>query len=71
MNIDELSYEQAYGRLAEIVAALEQGEQNLEDALDLYSEGQALAQRCADLLEKAELRVRQLVGDELVELPTE
>lgn len=71
MNIDELSYEQAFGRLEEIVAALEQGEQHLEEALELYAQGQALARRCADLLEKAELRVRQLVGDELVELTAE
>lgn len=71
MNPEELSYEEAYRRLEEIVAALEQGEQTLEEALDLYSEGQALARRCANLLEKAELRVQQLVGDELVELTAE
>lgn len=69
MEIDKMSYEQAYGRLEEIVTALEQGEQNLEEALALYTQGQALARRCAELLENAELRVRQLVGDELLDLP--
>jgi exodeoxyribonuclease VII small subunit len=56
----EKSYEQAYAELQEIVAKLEGGDLPLEEALGLYERGQALAKTCAGLLEKAELRIRQL-----------
>ena len=58
-----LSYEEALAELEEIVAALE-GEQNqLEEAIKLFERGQALALRCGVLLEAAELKVKQVVGD--------
>jgi exodeoxyribonuclease VII small subunit len=56
----EPSYEKAYAELQEIVTKLESGEIPLEDALALYARGQALAKTCAGLLEKAELRIREL-----------
>jgi exodeoxyribonuclease VII small subunit len=58
--VDELTYEEAYREIEGIVAALESEEQTLDDALALYARGQALAQRCAGLLDTAEMRVRQL-----------
>ena len=66
--IEELSYEQALAELDEIVAALEGDEHTLEESIALYERGQLLTQRCADLLDKAELRVRKLSGDEIVDL---
>jgi exodeoxyribonuclease VII small subunit len=60
---EELSYEEALAELEEIVSALE-GEQNqLEEAIKLFERGQALAMRCGVLLEAAELKVKQVVGD--------
>jgi exodeoxyribonuclease VII small subunit len=56
----EPSYEKAYAELQEIVAKLESGEIPLEEALALYERGQALAKTCAGLLDKAELRIREL-----------
>lgn len=61
---DKLAYEQAYSELEEIVGRLEEGDLPLEEALGLFERGQALAARCADLLENAELKLRQLVPDE-------
>jgi exodeoxyribonuclease VII small subunit len=58
--IQSLSYERAFAALEEIVAALESDSRTLEEALALYELGQALAERCASLLDQAELRVRQL-----------
>ena len=55
-----LAFEEALGRLDEAVAALESGNLPLEDALDLYEEGMRMAQRCQELLDRAELRVRRL-----------
>ncbi|GAB4533690.1 MAG: hypothetical protein Fur0018_23220 [Anaerolineales bacterium] len=57
---DQLSYEQALAELEEIVAALEGDEHALEDVLNLFERGQALAKRCASLLEQAELKITQL-----------
>lgn len=55
-----LAFEEALGRLDEAVTALETGNLPLEDALDLYEEGMRMAQRCQELLDSAELRVRRL-----------
>ena len=61
--VEELSYEEALTELEEIVTQLE-GEQNsLEEAIRLFERGQALASRCGVLLEAAELKVKQVVGD--------
>ena len=65
--MDNLTYEQAFMELETTVAVLESGDHSLEDSLSLFERGQALASHCADLLDKAELRVLQLSGDELVE----
>lgn len=58
--IDELSYEQAFSELEQIVTRLESETLNLEESLALYERGQLLSARCASLLETAELRVQQL-----------
>jgi exodeoxyribonuclease VII small subunit len=65
--VEQLSYEQAFSQLDEIVAALEGDELSLETAMRLYERGQNLIRRCSELLEAADLRVRQLSGEELVD----
>jgi exodeoxyribonuclease VII small subunit len=59
-SVDELSYEQAFAELEQIVNRLESETLNLDESLTLYERGQALSARCATLLESAELRVQQL-----------
>ena len=62
-------YETLMQRLQDVVARLEIGELPLAEALALYEEGVALAARCQQLLDAAELRVQQLrVGVDGVEL---
>jgi exodeoxyribonuclease VII small subunit len=63
--IDKLTYEEAFAELESIVAALEAGEQPLEEALSLFERGQGLAKRCGELLDEAELKVNKLSGDKL------
>lgn len=64
--IEELSYEEALAELEEIVSALE-GEQNqLEESIKLFERGQALAARCGVLLEAAELKVKQVIGEDVL-----
>lgn len=65
--IEQLTYEEAFTELESVVAALESGEQPLEESMQLFERGQALTRRCAELLEKAELKVQILVGETLDE----
>ncbi len=60
--VEQLSYEQAFSELETIVAALEANQVSLEESLALFERGQSLSQYCASLLERAELRVRQLTS---------
>jgi exodeoxyribonuclease VII small subunit len=69
--IEELSYEQAFAELEAIVSALEAEESTLEDALALFERGQGLAHYCAELLDKAELKVQQLSGQDLVDFDSD
>jgi exodeoxyribonuclease VII small subunit len=64
--VEELTYEEALAELDEIVSALESEQNRLEDAIKLFERGQALAARCGVLLEAAELKVRQVAGDEII-----
>lgn len=62
-TIEKLSYEEAFGELEKIVAALESGEQPLEEALALFERGQGLTRHCSELLDAAELKVSKLSGE--------
>jgi exodeoxyribonuclease VII small subunit len=62
--IQDLNYEQAFQELGEIVRQLETGDLPLEQTLRLFERGQALAARCSELLEQAELRFRTLAPEE-------
>lgn len=64
--LEELTYEEALAELEEIVAALEGEPNQLEESIKLFERGQALAARCSVLLEAAELKVRQVAGDEII-----
>ncbi|NCP85854.1 MAG: exodeoxyribonuclease VII small subunit [Anaerolineae bacterium CG_4_9_14_3_um_filter_57_17] len=65
-KIENLTYEQAFAELEEIVAALEEESRPLDESLALYERGQALAMRCAALLEAAELKVKLVSGQDLI-----
>lgn len=60
MDIDNLSYEQAYDQLEIVIAQLESGELSLEASVKLYKEGQQLSAHCQKLLESAELTIKQI-----------
>jgi exodeoxyribonuclease VII small subunit len=66
--VKELSYEQALTELETIVASLESNKLPLDETMSLYERGQSLTKHCVELLDKAELRVKQLSGDTLVDM---
>jgi exodeoxyribonuclease VII small subunit len=69
-DIPSLSYEQAFAELEKIINGLEANQKSLEESIALFERGQSLAQHCAALLEQAELRVRQLNDQDLIDSPT-
>lgn len=54
-------FEEALERLEELVEDLESGELALEDSIARFEEGQRLLGICTELLERAELRVREVL----------
>ena len=71
ISVKQLTYEQALGQFGEIVDALEREEQSLDKALALFERGQELARYCGDLLDQTELKVQQIIGEELVDFEEE
>jgi len=69
--LDQLAYEQALAELEEIVATLEAEERPLDNSLALFERGQALARYCAGLLDQAELKVKQISGEDLTDFDLE
>lgn len=69
--VEELTYEQAFAELENIVLSLEDEEHPLEKAITLYERGQSLVKHCANLLDIADLKVQQLSGDELTDFDRE
>ena len=65
-TVDELTYEEALAELEEIVSALEGEQSQLDESIKLFERGQALAVRCSVLLEAAELKVKQVAGDDVI-----
>lgn len=64
-DVVELSYEDAYNELLALVESLESSEHPLDETMILFERGQVLSQHCTRLLEKAELKIRQLSSDEM------
>ena len=60
-GITALTYEVALAELDTLITKLEGGSIALEEAIGAYERGVVLAQHCADLLERTEQRVNQLV----------
>jgi len=69
--VEELTYEEAFAELESIVSTLENEQNPLEESLSLFERGQALARRCDDVLENAELKVRKLSEGGLVDIEAE
>ncbi|MBU8813526.1 exodeoxyribonuclease VII small subunit [Mycolicibacterium goodii] len=60
--ISELGYEDARDELIAVVQQLEQGGLSLDDSLQLWERGEALAKRCEEHLAGARQRVEQAIA---------
>jgi exodeoxyribonuclease VII small subunit len=61
--VEEMNYEQASSALEQVVLALESQELSLDQAMNLFERGQALARRCTELLDQADLKVKVLTEE--------
>ncbi len=59
----KLKFEEAMQRLDAIVEAMESGQIGVEDSIDKYEEAMTLAAHCRQILDQAELRIKQIQLD--------
>lgn len=60
LEVKQLSFERAIEELESIVRRLEDGKVPLEESVAIYERGEALKQRCEELLRQAEARVDKI-----------
>lgn len=60
MGKEKESFEQAIGRLEQIVEAMEQGKIGLEESVKFFEEGMGLIERCRKVLSEAEMKIHHL-----------
>jgi len=60
----EKSIEESFKRLEEISQILDRGDKPIDEQLELFAEGVALAEKCRTYLQQAELKVKALSGDD-------
>ena len=65
--IEELSYEEAFAELEMILQKLETNKYPLEEAITLFERGKLLSDHCLKLLDIAELKIKQLSGDNITD----
>ncbi len=61
---ERFEFEQALGRLSEVLKELESDDVPLDKAIELYEEGMKLSRQCSKKLEEAELRIEQVTRKE-------
>ncbi len=64
------SFEELSRELESIVAKLEAGDLALDESLALFVRGTELAKKCTEMLDKAELRIKELAPQANGELGT-
>jgi len=68
---DNMSYEEAFSRMQEVLEKLENGNVKLDESLKLYEEGIKLYRYCNMILDEAELKITKfntIQGEEGVDL---
>ena len=58
--VEELTFEKALAELEGIVSKLERGDVPLAESITIYERGEALKNRCSQLLKEAEARVEKI-----------
>lgn len=62
--MEEVNFEEAMKKLEILAQELEKGDLDLDQSVQKFEEGMALAKKCNDILEKAEKRITILIQEE-------
>lgn len=62
-DVRRMPFERAIEELESIIKRLEEGKVPLEESVTIYERGEALKQRCEELLRQAEARVDKITLD--------
>lgn len=65
---ETLTFEEALKELEIVVRKIEDKQTTLDEAIDLFKRGSQLSQICESKLTDAQMRIKQLVGDQEVDL---
>ncbi|EFM65325.1 exodeoxyribonuclease VII small subunit [Peptostreptococcus stomatis] len=57
IDIEKMSYEEAFDMMKDLVSQLENGQVNLEESLKLFEYGSRLYRHCNAILEKTEMKI--------------
>ena len=60
-KIDDLTYEDAFGRLQKITELLENGNVSLDDSIKYYEQGILLKNFCEKKLKDAEMKIKNVL----------
>jgi len=64
-KIDDLSFEEAYRKLTEIVELIEEGNINLDDSIEYYEVGILLKNHCEKKLKNAEIKIKKVIDNNI------
>jgi exodeoxyribonuclease VII small subunit len=62
-DLGDVTFEDAFAELEQLVRQLDEGNLALDEAVSLYERAQTLARYCQQCLDQAELRVTQLESE--------
>ena len=61
-KIDNLSYEEAFEKLQQIIQLLEEGNVSLDNSIKYYEQGILLKDYCEKKLQNAEMKIRTVIN---------
>ncbi len=67
MDIEKLSYEEAYKALEKILETIDEGDLSLDDSIEEFTKAGNLYKHCEKLLKEAEGKIRIILDDETEE----
>ncbi len=60
---EEVSLEELFSQLEELLQAMDDREVSLEDSFALYEKGMQMVRRCYDKLDQVETKMKQIAAD--------
>ena len=62
LNIEKMSFEEAYEKLNEIVNKMENSDVSLEESIKYYETGTLLKNHCEKKLKNAEVKIKKVIS---------